>query len=155
MPTNVALQDAEAQKWLQKAIKKVQSAKDGGREFGMALSAHVFADVIDHFEKEEFLPLPTAPWSAFYREMMDASGKGGNKLLQDSGRLRQSFLPTNYRKVAEGIQWFNPAKTKSGFPYAYAHNEGGPKLPQRNFMWLSDSASERIAETSLRYVLGK
>jgi phage gpG-like protein len=155
MPQEVAIQDEKAQKFLEKAMKKVQEAKDSGRAFAMALSAVVFQDIIDHFENEEYLPLPTAPWSQLYRKLQDARGKGGNKLLQDSGRLRQSFLPTNYRKVGEGIVWFNPARTEDGFPYAFAHNEGGPKLPQRTFMWTSDEASEKIAEVTLNFVLGK
>lgn len=47
---------------------------------------------------------------------MKELGKGGNKILQDSGRLRNSFKPQNYRSVSEGILWFNNAQTKSGFP---------------------------------------
>lgn len=155
MPQDVALQDEKAQKFLQKAMKKVQEAKDGGRAFAMALSAVVFQDVIDHFEKEEGPDGPWTPWSHHYRKMQEIRGKGGNKILQDTGRMKQSFMPTNYRKVGEGIMWFNPARTKGGFPYAFAHNEGGDTLPARTFMWTSDEASERIAEVTLEYVLGK
>ncbi len=153
MPQTVAIDDAKAQKALEKIMKRIETAKDGGREFGMLLSAVVFQDIIDHFEKEEFLPFPTAPWSASYRRQMAARGKEGNKLLQDSGRLKQSFQPTNFRRVSEGITWFNPAKTDKGFPYAAHHNETA-KTP-RTFMWLSDAASEKIAGVTLNYVIGK
>lgn len=155
MPQEVALQDEKAQKFLQKAMKKVQEAKDGGRAFAMALSAVVFQDIMDHFEKEQGPEGPWSPWSSSYRKYMDMRGKGGNRILQDTGRLRQSFMPTNYRKVGEGILWYNPARTKSGFPYAYAHDEGGPKLPARSFMWTSDDASEKIADVTLAYILDK
>lgn len=155
MAQQVAIHDEKAQKFLAKAIKKVQEAKDGGRAFGMLLSAIIFKDVIDHFEKEEGPQGGWQEWSSMYRDHMQKIGKGGNKILQDSGHLRQAFTPTSYRKVGEGILWFNPAKTKSGFPYAYAHNEGGKKLPARTFMWISDEATEKVSEVALNFVLGK
>lgn len=155
MPVEIAIHNEEAIKALAKLEQKLKTVKDGGRAFGMALSAVVFADVIDHFEKEEGPEGAWQPWSTFYREHMEKIGKGGNRLLMDTGRLRQSFTPTNYRKTAEGIMWFNPARTKSGFPYAFAHNEGGEQLPARTFMWLSDAASERIASVTLNFVLGR
>lgn len=154
MPQTIALQDEKAQKFLAKAMKKVADAKDGGRAFGMALSAVVFQDIIDHFENEEGPDGPWEPWSKIYADAMSRRGKGGNKILQDTGRLRQTFLPTSYRKVGEGILWFNNARTGSGFPYAAAHDEGGDQLPARTFMWTSEDASERIAEVTLNYVLG-
>lgn len=155
MPQEIAIQDEKAQKFLKKALEKCKEVGDGGRAFGMLLSAVVFRDVMDHFEKEEGPDGKWDPWGKFHRDNMDKLGKGGNKLLQDTGRLRQSFLPTNYRKVGEGILWFNPAQTKDNFPYAYAHNEGGEQLPARTFMWLSDEASEKIAEVTLNFVLDK
>lgn len=149
MPQHVAIHDENAQKFLTKAFEKVKSAKDGGAAFGMALSSVVFGDIMSHFEKEEGPDGPWAPWSEAYASHMAKIGKGGNKILQDTGTLRQAFVPTSYRKVAGGILWYNPARTKSGFPYAYHHNES------RTFMWLSDEAADRIAEVSLNYVLSK
>ena len=155
MAQEIVIHDEAAQKFLTRALEKAKEAKDGGRAYAAALSSVVFADVISHFEQETGSEGPWDPWSKVYADHMGKIGKGGNKILQDTGRLRQAFLPTNYRKVSEGILWFNPAKTKSGFPYAYAHNEGGPKLPQRDFMYLSDEATDRIAEVTLNYVLEK
>lgn len=148
----IVVQDEKAQALLAKLQVNIARFKAGASEYAALLSTVVFRDIIEHFEKEEFQPFPTAPWSKIYREHMDAIGKGGNQLLQDSGRLRQSFLPTNHRLVSEGILWFNPAKTKSGFPYAYAHDTGGPKLPQRSSMWLSDEAREKMDELTLNFI---
>lgn len=149
MPTEIAIHDAEAQKALQKLIDKVKEVKDGGRAIGMALSAVVFRDIMEHFEREEGPDGAWKPWSDIYADHMRKVGKSGNKLLQDTGTLRQAFQPTSYRSVSEGIMWYNPARTKSGFPYAYHHNETRP------FMWTSDDASEKIAEVTLNFVLGK
>lgn len=150
---DVALQDEKAQKFLAQAIEKCKQVADGGKAFGMALSAIIFRDVMGHFEREEGPDGKWEPWSDMYDDHMQRSGKGGNKLLQDSGHLRNAFLPTNYRSASDGIVWFNPAKTKKGFPYAYHHDEGADKT--RSFMWLSDEGSEKIAQVTLDFVLGK
>lgn len=149
MPQEIVIHDEEAQRFLTKAMAKVKEVGDGGRAFGMALSAVVFQDVDDHFQKEEGPDGRWAPWSKIYREHMERIGKGGNKILQDEGKLRGGFMPTNYRKVGEGILWFNPIS------YAHRHNEGTHGTPARTFMWLSDPASERIADVTLNFVLGR
>lgn len=155
MPTEVAIQDEKAAKFLERAMKHAKTIKDGGRAYGMVLSSVVFQDITEHFEKEEGPDGAWTPWSEVYAQHMERIGRGNNKLLQFNGHLRQAFLPTNYRKVGEGILWYNPAKTSKGFPYAYAHDEGGPKLPERSFMWLSIEGSEKIAEVTLNYLLSK
>lgn len=155
MPQEIAIQDEKAQKFLTKAMEKVKHVKDGGRVFGMLLGSVIFADVMDHFEKEEGPTGRWNPWGKFYREHMEKSDKGGNKILHDSGRLRQSFFPHNFRKVGEGILWFNPAETKDGFPYAAYHNQDAEEDRLRVFMFTSDEASEKIADVTLKYVLDK
>lgn len=156
MPQEVAIQDEKAQAALQKLMDRVKEVGDGGRKIAGAFSAIIFRDIMSHFERGEGPDAkPWEKWSDVYQKHMEKIGKSGNRILQDTGHLRQAFLPTNYRKVGEGILWFNPAKTKGGFPYAYAHNEGGPKLPARTFMWTSDDASEKLAQVTLDFVLGK
>lgn len=149
---DVAIQDKEAQAFLSSLAKKVARVKDSGREFVNLLSARVFRDVISHFEKESGPEGPWKEWSPSYRAMMEEIGKGGNKILQDTGNLRQSFVPTNWRKQSDGILWFNPARTKSGFPYARAHNEGGPRLSKREFMWLDKSAVDDMGKITLKFL---
>jgi hypothetical protein len=84
---------------------------------------------------------------------MDKRGKGGNKILQDTGKLKQNFKPNHYRSSSKGLYWYNDAVTKSGFPYAYAHDEGGDQLPKRDFMWLSDDALEEVGNQTLQFLL--
>lgn len=154
MSMEIAIHDKETQAFLRKAIQNVQQINDRNTRYVDLLSAIVFQDVMDHFKQEEGSEGAWTPWSDIYQKHMDRIGKGGNKILQDTGILRQSFRPGNYRAKYQGILWFNPAKTKSGFPYAAAHNIGGPKLPKRDFMWMSKDGLSKIAETSLRFLQG-
>jgi phage virion morphogenesis protein len=41
-------------------------------------------------------------WSNAYREEMNAKGKGGNRILTDTGELRRSIV---YRRTANGIEF--------------------------------------------------
>jgi phage gpG-like protein len=152
MATEIALQDEEARRFLESAIENVKKIKGGDRKYADAISSVVFKDIMDHFKSEQGEDGPWTQWSSFYADHMAKVGTGGNRILQDTGHLRQNITPGNYRAQAEGILWFNPAKTKSGFPYAAAHNEGGEKLPKRNFMWLSDTGLENISQMTLNFL---
>jgi phage gpG-like protein len=153
MPQEVAIHDDKAQAAIERILKKTKAVKEAQKEFVGILSSVIFRDVDDHFQKEEGPDGKWHPWSAIYARMQDARGKSGNKLLQDNGRLRGSFMPTNWRKVGEGVLWFNPARTKKGFPYAAHHNQDAEN--PRTFMWTSDEAVEKIAEITLAYAKDK
>jgi phage gpG-like protein len=197
----------ESEQW-QKIIKKIQKKwKDieSRKELGGILSSVVYADIMDHFDKEEGPDGPWKDWSDGYKKHLKKIGRSGNKKLQFSGNLRQGVKPNNWRPKSEGVLFYNNAKTKGvvtddnqsnrdlqklkrsetqkslkkrakklfgnkiagkvskalakrivkvekrkktisgkGFPYAEAHDKGGPKLPQRKFMWLSKEGMEKI-----------
>jgi hypothetical protein len=145
--------DQEVKSFLRSMDKNLKNIKDGQRKYTGLLSAIVYQDIMEHFENEAGSNGPWKQWSKFHRERMQEIGKGGNKILQDSGRLRNNFKPTNVKKTKEGFLWFNDAKTKKGFPYAAAHDVGGPKLPKRDFMWLSEKAMGRIEIETLQFML--
>lgn len=151
--------DEQVRKFLRGMDKRLKEIKGGKREYARLLSSLVFADVIGHFDKQESEEGAWPKWSKSYAKFMEKIGKGGNRLLQDTGSLRQGLMPIqsgrNYRSVNAGLLWFNPKKTKGGFPYAYAHDTGGPKLPQRQFMWLSSKAMDKISEQTLQYMTEK
>lgn len=148
-------EDAEVREFLSELNEKTAKIKGAKKEYAGLLSIIVFQDVNQHFEQERGSGGPWVKWSESYRESMQKRGRAGNKILQDSGRLKNSFLPKNYRQTSNGILWFNPAKTKTGFPYAAAHEEGGSTLPQRDFMWLSDQAMDKIEIQTLQFLLEK
>ncbi len=143
----------EVTDFLNDLTSRLENVKDGERKYIGLLSAIVYGDVMGHFKGERGSAGPWAKWSKSYRKQMEAKGRGSNKILQFTGKLRNSFKPTNVNMSNAGPVWFNDAQTRTGFPYAAAHDNGGPKLPQRDFMWLSDSAVESISEKTLQFML--
>jgi len=142
----------KAKAFFRQIYENVEEISEANRAYVDSISVFVFQDVLDHFKQERGSSGKWKKWSDLYKERMVRTGKGGNKILQDSGRLRQSFTPRSYRAKSYGIQWFNPAKTKGGFPYAAGHNEGGDVLPKRDFMWLSTKALQRISQLTAAYM---
>lgn len=146
--------DKKASKMFEGIDNRVNEISIKHSKFVDVLSLIVYRDVIEHFEKEQGPRGSWAPWSNSYQKNMDKRGFGGNLILQFNGRLRNAFLPSNYRKSSDGIIWFNPAKTKSGFPYAFHHDEGrSSKSGPRQFMWLSDKAMGNAAEAMLGHIM--
>ena len=143
--------DQKLKKFLSGITKKFEGVKKGDLDYAKRISPIVFADVISHFEKEQGPTGKWAEWSEPYKERMEKIGKGGNKILQDSGNLRQSFFPFNFRRSSKGILWFNPAKTKGGFPYAPHHDETAQTT--RPYMWLSKKALNLISKKTLKSIV--
>lgn len=140
-------------KFLRGFKQRSEEIEKNDLDYVRLLSAIVFKDVIDHFEEEQ------GPgqrrwkgWSKSYRRMLEKQNRLPKKILQTTGHLKQSFKPTSFRRMKNGILWYNNAKTNKGFPYAAAHDTGGPKLPRRRFMYLSKKASDEIAKQSLKYM---
>jgi len=146
-------EDKEVADFLKSIATNLNKVKGGDNKFAGLLSAIVFRDVIGHFTQQEGSEGPWAPWSESYLEHMKKIGRQNNMILQFTGRLRDSFRPTNFKATSEGLLWFNRAKTSEDFPYAYAHDTGGGRLPKRDFMWLSDKAVEDISEQTLNFML--
>jgi phage gpG-like protein len=144
----------DSKEW-DRILKKLESKWTGlgktnspvKRALSDVISIFVYKDVMDHFDKEKGPEGSWQEWSDIYAAHMRKIGRGNNKKLQFSGKLRQTFTPGSYRSNSDGIVFYNNAKTKGGFPYAAAHNDGGSKSgrpPQREFMWLSDKGLKGI-----------
>lgn len=145
----------EVTKYLNEMLGKLGSIDQGDIKFAKIISAIVYRDVMDHFKRQEGETGAWKEWSDSYQTFMARIGKSGNNILQDTGKLRNSFAPGNYKRTSKGLVWFNNARTRSGFPYAYAHDNATEKrstLPRREFMWLSKDAMGDIAIRALEYV---
>lgn len=181
MSFEAVLDDKIVRNFIKNLDKKTKDIKDGKKEYVGLLSAIVYSDVIKHFENESG---PTGKWQQWSQSYSDAiAGKAffryvngriirfdtkdmkkknipkpprkPGQILQDTGRMRNAFKPTNWRKNSSGILWYNNAKTKTKFPYAFAHNEGGDVLQKREFMWISEMAMNKISEQTLQFMLDK
>ncbi len=153
MAAEFVFEDSSSQQMLAKIMANLKSVTNGDSKFQGLLGTIVYRDIMSHFQSEQGEDGAWPDWSPSYAKYMERIGRNGNKKLQFTGRLRQSMLPTNVKKVSEGYLWFDNAKTKTGFPYAQAHDEGGPKLPQREFMWLSQKGAEQICQQMLAFIL--
>lgn len=154
MAAEIEFDDKEVRAFLSNLKGNLKNIKDGERKYIGLLSSIIYRDIMNHFATEQGSDGPWEHWSFWYSLQMERMGKSGNKILQDTGRLRQNFKPMgNVRTTSEGILWFNDAVTKSGFPYAFAHNEGGDQLPKRDFMWLSNKAQEDISLQTLQFMI--
>lgn len=144
--------DREVRAFLKNLKGRLKDIKDGSRKYMGLLSAIVYGDIMDHFKKQEGPNGSWPAWSALYREHATRAGKvESQNMLKWSGHLRQNFKPTDYRITNQGPLWYNNATTKSGFPYAFHHDEGAKK--KRPFMWLSDTAMEKVEEQTLAFML--
>jgi phage gpG-like protein len=144
----------ESEQW-QKVIKRLDKKWDdikNRKEFGGIIAASVYKDVMEHFDQEKGPDGKWISWSEAYAAHLQKIGRGGNKILQFSGNLRQRFTPQSWRSKAEGVLFFNNAKTKSGYAYARGHDEGQGKLPKRSFMWLSSKAIDSIIRQTLKWL---
>lgn len=151
------IKDAKMKRLLSTMHKRLEKFDKKARDYTAAISSPIFRNLISHFEDA---PRGTSggtvgqfvwpAWSQVYAEHMERLGKGGNKLLQDTGRLRQAFLPANQKSkvVSEGILFLNET------PYAGAHDEGTEDIPKRPFMWTDDATMETVGQITLAFVLG-
>ena len=135
-----------------KLAKNAEEIEQRKKVFWGALTALSFRDVIKHFERQKGPEGKWKKWSDLYATHMGRIGKGGNKILQDSGRMRQNLFQANETtRIKKGQLLYNPAQTKSGFGYAKAHNEGSKKLPKREFMWLTDKAVTNMSKLMAKH----
>lgn len=102
--------------------------------------------VLDNFKNEEGKKRPWPKWSKklpngtrkFYSTR--PYGRGGSKLLQDTGLLRNSIRP---------ISKNNEAHVYTRTKYAGAHQFGTKNIPKRDFMWI---AQKKINEMSRKFI---
>ena len=148
MTQNVSLKfdDQQISDLLKKIDKKINNIQKKEAKFTALLSAIIIEDVIDHFEQEKGPKGRWKSWSQAYASHMARIGKSQNLILQDTGRLKGGWVPTNMRKTNEGILWFNPIK------YAKIHDEGLGNMPERKFSWLSNRAINKIGEQSAKFL---
>jgi len=130
----------ESKEW-DAMIKKINdSVKDPKPLLRAAFATRGFRDIIQHFEQEKG---PDGQWKRSKR-----AEREGGKTLQDTGNLRNGFLPGNIsNKGKDAIVFFNPV------PYSGQHDEGTDGMPQREFMYLTDDAQEDMLNIILDQIV--
>ena len=117
----------------------------------LSFSTYGFKDIIDHFKKESGSmgkwKKRDAKTQAAYARNPSATYNPSNKLLQLTGNLRGSILPSGIKKISSSaIQVFANAS------YSGTHDRGSKKknIPKREFMWLCNRAKENMAKMILK-----
>jgi phage virion morphogenesis protein len=114
------------------------------KEIVDTIQVEVFKDIADHFRREEGPEGRWQQWSDGYKKYRQSIGKGSGKILQLTGRLRNSTVLGG--KSDDEIRWIN--KTE----YAGKHQWGTAGMPQRKFLWVSDKALETMAVNVLTLI---
>jgi hypothetical protein len=163
MATEVTFDNKEVNALLKKIGKNVKDIKDKNKTFTDILSSIVFEDVTRHFEDAPvgfgsgtFLGsggITWPAWSARYQRRMARLGKGNNRQLNDTGKLKGGWQPVEQGKQVRtgsfGVQWYNPIK------YARRHDEGGEGIPKRQFTWLSKGALDKMETQMVKFLEGE
>jgi len=153
------LEDREFQKALKDMNDQIKKVAGGANSYVKLVAPVAMRDVDDHFKKERGPSGKWQSWSEQYIKFLQAKGLSGNNILINSGKMRQSTVPAIGIKGRPGEIpiLVNPAKTRSGFPYAQHHDEGGSagKNKPRPFMWLSGAAIDKIGRLTLGFIKGK
>jgi phage gpG-like protein len=118
--------------------------KDVSKLIIAAAQMFAFGDINQHFRDEHGPDGKWKPRLASTDAAYDRRGgkyRSTNKILQLTGNLRQSILPTNIKKLGPtSISIFANA------PYGNRHDEGTGGMPARPFMWLSDDAKQKMVD---------
>ena len=115
MIAEVTIDDKELRAHLAGIVKRKDQITARDKAIVGILSSVVFKDIMEHFDREEGPEGGWPGWSPSYTKFMDSIGRGNNKLLQFTGRLRGSFQPTNVRTSSEGVLGSTMPRLKAAF----------------------------------------
>lgn len=144
------------EQWREFLVKVKLSVKEPYPILKLGATTYGFKDIINHFRDERG---ETGGWkkrSKATQEQYASRGKTNarynpsNKLLQLTGNLRGTLLPTKGEIKREG----KGALLFTTVPYAGRHNYG-KNMPKREFMWLSGATMEDIAKLFLSKMTGE
>lgn len=144
-------------KEVKKALDNLSSRLKDMKPIMQGIGAVVLEDVQEHFRENKG---SDKKWDPLSKTTIDARRKGkgkkysGPQMLRDTGFLRNSLINSKFESVPKsGIRIVDREKVILGTTVEYAaiHNFGGytgknnkVKIPQREFMWLSQKANTKI-----------
>lgn len=127
---------------VQKSFAYRQSMLVNLKPLFTVIAAKAHRNVIDHFEKEKG---PKRKWPRWSRKNPKTGirtffssrpyGRGGNKILQDTGRLKGSVRFTGKRRQAEVF---------TNVKYAKFHQKGTKNMVKRPFMYIDRKTRKNI-----------
>lgn len=147
---------ADISEWEDLLLKMFNKAGKAQKLLAVAAQAFAFQDIVDHFAKEsgpdgDWKPRSAATQKAYAALFSSGHAKFNptNKILQLSGDMRKANLPTNIEDVGD-----NAIRIFNNMVYSATHNFGDATrgIPQREFMWLSDTANKKMADAIIQMI---
>ena len=130
-------------------FKGIQNRTQHAHPFMQRAALRMHGNAIKHFSEQRG---PNGPWGStkFYDETGGPAvrgGRGGTKILMDTGLLRGSIL-------FEGHD--HDARVYTETVYAATHQYGDPSrhIMARPFLWLDEKTKESIKDDFIPWLLG-
>lgn len=131
--SNFRMQPSGDYKAFLEEVSKLVKLSKNRKGLNKKIAVVMQRDVQKHFEDEQS---PHGKWIGL--KPMTIIKKGSSKILQDTRRLLSSISVDSNN---------NKAETGTNVIYAKTHNYGRGRIPQREYMWLSQEAEDRIVNT--------
>ena len=131
-------------KELQEKLKTIVTNLKNKTPFHKKALIFMRQDVLKHFEEKKGSKSKWPEVSKKYALIKSGQGKDPSNLLQFSGRLRQSI--SELGKATE-----DEASVGTNIIYGATHQFGRGNIPQREFLWLSSDAKDKIVELAKKY----
>lgn len=139
--------ELDVKEWTDFLRKSESNLRDPARVLMTAAGAFLFQDIDQHFRGEEGPAGSWAPRKEPYRSRMERAGY--RKLLQVTGNLRGSIMPSNMERASkDSIRVFANA------PYSGWLDEGTRVMKERPFMWASGFAQDKMLDLVLEIAAG-
>jgi len=153
--TGITFKNKEVMEFFGRIAKNNDDIEQRTTDYWSSITAPAMRSVLHHFSHQMGPDGKWQDWSQVYADHMASVGKSGNKILTDTGRLRQSLqMADTSSRIKRGELLFNPAQSDDGKPYAYNHDTGSGGQKQRKFMWLGKPTMNVIANITAAYLLG-
>ncbi len=156
-PIKITVDDKSFKDQFSKLINRTQNKEGFFRNWVIPI---MYKDFADHFDRESG---PDGRWeplkeSTLARRRGDARGNAGTsrsaKILQDSGLMRMSVTVPG---AADNVMNVGPdfALVGTNKRQAATHQFGRGAIPQRQFLWMSKDALDRILKQLKVWILGE
>ena len=141
---SITIEDKELQEKLSKILGNLKNKI----KFHKQALIFMRQDVLRHFDEKKGSKSSWPSVSKPYALIKAKKGKDPSNILQFSGRLKQSI--SEFARASE-----EEASVGTNLRYAFKHQFGSGNSPQREFLWLSSDANEKIIELAKNYFSGE
>ena|SRR3990167_8042860 len=127
-------------------LKGIQGRTQHGHVFFQRAALRMHGNAVKHFQDQRGPNGPWAPWAASTVARREA-GRGGNKILMDTGLLRASMLWQGHETDAR-------IYTETVYAATHQYGDSTRHIPARPFLWIDEPTKEKIKDDFIPWLLG-